>query len=423
MKLIAFGISHESRAPLDLLERVTFTPEILPAGLEKIQRDCGLFEIVILSTCQRTEIYLVAAEPPHAALDDEIAHSICEFHGIPRDELHGSMRRYEPEEVAAHLFQVAAGLDSIALGENQVLGQVREAYGAALGAGSSGKILSKLFQMAVSVGKRVRTETKIGQTPVSISSLAVDLAERVLGGLSEKQALIIGSGEMSELSARLLGKRGIEKLFLINRTLGRAQELARALGGEAVPWESLLERLSEVDVVISSTAAPHAVIHAHQIAEVMRGRRHPLFLVDIAMPRDIEPEAQKIPGVHLYNLEDLAAVVEKNLKGRESEVPKALKIVAGEGACFADWLASLDSIPTVKALRAHAEQVRHDEMARALKRLNGLSERDRHVIEQLSRRIVTKLLHQPTLQLKENRDTDRTLEEATRKLFGLDGKR
>ncbi|MBI1730276.1 glutamyl-tRNA reductase [Candidatus Acetothermia bacterium] len=422
MRPFAVGISHENQAPLSLLERVSFASSVLSSALERLQRECGLYEAVILSTCQRTEIYGVASETALAGIQDEISRFMSEFHGIPIEEIHSRLRCYESGEMAMHLFRVASALDAIALGENQVLGQVREAYGAALGANTTGKILSKLFQMAVNVGKQVRTETEIGKMPTSISSLAVDLAEQVLGGLDDKLALIIGSGEMSELAARLLRKRGIKRLYMINRTLSRAQELARAMSGEAVAWESLHEMLRKVDVVISSTAAPHHVIQTDQVKDVMATRKMPLFFVDIAMPRDIDPEVQAIVGVHLYNLDDLAAVVEKNRQKREREVPKALKIIEGEVSCFTTWLSSLESLPTVKALRDHAEDVRHQEVERTLQKLGSLPERDREAIEQMSRRIVTKLLHLPTVRLKENGHQDRSLEEATRKLFGLDGK-
>jgi glutamyl-tRNA reductase len=422
MMPFAVGLSHENQVSLSLLERVTFTSSVLTTALEKLQKEFGLYEAVILSTCQRTEIYGVVSEPALAGIKDEIARFLSEVQGISPEETRPFFQWYESTEIPDHLFRVVSGLNAIALGENQILGQVREAYGAALGANTTGKILSKLFQMAVNVGKQVRTETEIGKMPISISSLAVDLAEQVLGGLDNKLALIIGSGEMSELAARLLRKRGIKRLYLINRTLSRAQELARAMGGEAVAWESLHEMLRNVDVVISSTAAPHHVIQSEQVKDVMATREAPLFFVDIAMPRDIDPEVQVIEGVHLYNLDDLTVVVEKNRQRREREVPKALKIIETEVSCFTVWLSSLESLPTLKALRDHAEDVRQQEVERTLHKLGPLPARDREAIEQMSRRIVTKLLHLPTVRLKENGDHDRSLEEATRKLFGLDGK-
>ena len=420
MRLVSLGLSKETEAPLELLERVTFTPEILHGGLEKLRSSCDLLEAVILSTCQRTEIYAVVPQDSSLDVHLSVGEALCEFHGLDETSLLPYLRLLDETATAEHLFQVAAGLKAIALGENQIQGQVREAYGVALGAGTTGKITSKLFQCAVGVGKRVRTETRIGENSVSISSLAVDMAQSALAGLDGKTALIIGSGEMSELAAKLLKKRDIGKLILINRTLARAQELAKNLGGDAAPWDSLGEVLSEVDVVISSTAAPHPVIYADAVEQVMSAREKPLFLVDIAMPRDIEPEVASIPNVHLYNLDDLREEVSKNMKGRENEVPQAEAIIEEEVGIFLDWYEALGTLPTVRALRDHAERVRIEELAKALSKLDDVSDEEREIIEQLSRRIVTKLLHHPTVQLKENGNSERSLEAAARKLFGLE---
>jgi len=419
MKLVTLGLSKENAVSLELLEKVSFTPEILHDGLEKMQQACGLFEVVILSTCQRTEIYAVLSADQAADIENEVAAFLGEFHGCDAAEIKSALRHYDVDDSARHLFNVSSGLNAIALGENQILGQVREAYGVALGAGTTGKVTSKLFQAALSAGKRVRTETEIGQNPISISSLAVDLAQEALHGLEEKTALIIGSGEMSELAAKLLKKRGIGTLSLINRTLGRAQELAKTLGGHALPWEGLDDALADIDVVISSTAAPHHILYSDAVSEVMKSRSKPLFLVDIAMPRDIEPEIAEIPNVHLYNLNDLQGLVDKNRATREREVPRAGKIIESEVALFMNWYDALGTVPTLRALRDHAEDVRLKELEHAFQRLEELTEEERAIIERLSRRIVTKLLHHPTVQLKENGSAEKSLEEAARKLFGL----
>ena len=420
MKLVSIGLSRETEAPLELLEKVTFTPEILHGGLDKLRTSCDLLEAVILSTCQRTEIYAVVPKDSSDDVIQSVGEALSEFHGFPDQELIPHLKLQDEIQTAQHLFNVAAGLEAIALGENQIQGQVREAYGIALGSGTTGKITSKLFQCAVSTGKRVRTETRIGENSISISSLAVDLAQNALEGLEGKTALIIGSGEMSELAARLLKKRNIGRLMLINRTLGRAQDLASTLDGEAVPWDSLGDVLAEVDVVISSTAAPHPVIYAEAVNSVMANRPKPLFLVDIAMPRDIEPEVADLPNVHLYNLDDLKEMVSENMQERESEVPKANAIIDEEVGIFLDWYQALGTLPTVRALRDHAERVRVEELAKALSKLDDVSDDEREIIEQLSRRIITKLLHHPTVQLKENGSLERSLEAAARKLFGLE---
>jgi glutamyl-tRNA reductase len=420
MKIVILGISRENGAPLDLLERVAFTPEILSAGLDRIQSDCCLLEAVLISTCQRTEIVGVVSTADSKNLPQCFAQSISDFHDIAVDEIEPHVHAFEPQLAVEHLFRVAAGIESIALGENQIQGQIRESYGVALSAENTGKITSKLFQDAVRVGKRIRTETDIGKHPISISSLAVDLAEDALGGLAGKRALIVGSGEMSEIAAKSLRKRGIAKLILVNRTYGRAKKLAESLGGDVSPWEALQDVLCEVDVVISSTAAPHTVIDKDQLEEVMNKREQPLFLVDIAMPRDIEPDVSQLENVHLYNLDDLKALVEKNKEGRQDEVPQALSIINSEVAVFLDWMASLETLPTVTAIRERAEEMRANELQKAMQRAESLSAKDQEIFEQMSRRIVTKLLHNPTVELKKNGDPNDALDSAARRLFGLD---
>ncbi len=417
MRLIAAGLSYKT-APLELLERVAYTHDRLPDGLRALRAQASLAEAVILSTCHRTELYGVTAGDPREA-QQQMARFLGSFHVVREAELLPHLCFYEDGGVAQHLFAVAAGLESMVLGEPQVLGQVRAALGEALGCGTVGKILSRLFRAAVRVGKRARTETGIARTPLSISSLAVSLAEQVLGSLCGKEALIVGSGEMSVLAARLLFKRGIQKLKVTSRRYERALSFAGSLQGEAVPWEALPEALQQADLVISSTAAPHAVISAEMIRQAMRRRRRPLILIDIAMPRDIEPEAGKIANVYLYNLDALQAVVEKNGQQRAREIPSVQAIIEEEVHDFMEWLQTLRAIPTLKALRDRAEQIRTQELKRALQRLGPISEREKQIIEQLSSRIVKKLLHEPTVRLKQEGSRNGSLEQLARELFGL----
>jgi glutamyl-tRNA reductase len=419
MQLIALGLSYKS-APLALLEKVAFPHAFLSEALKQLLEQTPLLEAAIVSTCHRTEIYGVAANDARG-VPESVIRFFSRVHRVPETELRPHMRCYENQEAVVHLFAVAAGLESMVLGEPQVLGQVREAYGEALGCGTTGKILSRLFRTAVRVGKRARTETAICRTPLSISSLAVSLAEQVLGCLEGKRALVVGAGEMSATAAGLLRKRGVDELDVVSRTQERAFHLASTLEGRALAWEDLSAVLRRVDLVISSTAAPHPVLRAETIRAAMSGRHRPLVLIDIAVPRDIEPEAGQIPNVHLFNMEGLQAVVEKNLKERTREIPAVEVILKSEADEFVSWFRTLKAVPTLRALRDRAESIRSRELERAFQKLGSLSERERQIIEQLSCRIVTKLLHQPTVRLKRLADRSDSLEEAARELFGLDG--
>jgi glutamyl-tRNA reductase len=386
-QLQALGVSHRN-APLELRERLY----LADGQATELARELGG---VVLSTCNRTEIYLIGA-------DREGARTALERRsGL---ELDGVLATWDGGEAVEHLLRVAAGLDSLVPGEGQILGQVREAYEAALAAGATGPVLNRLFEEALHTGKRVRTEAKLHEMPESVAESAVELSARELGGLEGKRALLFGAGRMSELAARGLKERGAE-VTVSSRTLESAQELAGRLGGRAAPFDAIALELIDADLVISATRCPYPILHA----EAVRAREKPLVLIDIAVPRDLDPEIGNVEGCTLHDIDALG----EGLVGRDEDVREAERIVAEEAAHFADWLRSRDAAPAIAALRKRAEEIRSEELARAERRLGELSEHDRRTVEILTAQIVNKLLHAPTVRAKEG------AAEPLRELFGL----
>jgi glutamyl-tRNA reductase len=373
--LLAVGVSHR-HAPLELRERLY----LADGHAVELAKELGA---VVLSTCNRTEIYLEDGDPA-------VAQSALEKHsGL---ELEGVLASWERGDTVEHLFRVAAGLDSLVPGEAQILGQVRLAYEAALSAGATTPVLNRLFEDALHTGKRVRTEAKLAEMPESVAASAVDLAERELGSLDGKRALLFGAGRMSELAARDLRSRGAE-VVVSSRTLESAQELADRIGGRAAPFDAVAVELTESDLVISATRCPYPILHA----EAVQARTKPLVLVDIAVPRDLDPEIANVDGCTLYDIDALGG----GLVGREEDVREAERIVAEEASRFAEWHRSRVAAPAIAALRRHAEEIRAEELARAEPRLAELSERERKAVETLTSQIVNKLLHEPTVRAKE----------------------
>jgi glutamyl-tRNA reductase len=385
--LRAVGVSHHT-APLEVRERL-FLAEGDALDLAK---ELGA---VVLSTCNRTEIYSLGAEP--AAMRGALER----LSGI---ELGDVLAGWEGDQAVEHLFRVAAGLDSLVPGEAQILGQVRLAYEAALTAGATGPVLNRLFEDALHAGKRVRTEAKLAEMPESVAASAVDLAEKELGPLAGRQALLFGAGRMSELSARDLRGRGAE-VVVSSRTLESAQELAERVGGRAAPFDAVAVELTRADVVISATRCPYPILHA----EAVQPREKPLVLIDIAVPRDLDPEIGNVDGCTLFDIDALG----EGLVGREEDVREAEQIVAEEAERFAEWHRSRGAAPAIAALRRHAEEIRSEELARAEPRLAELSERERRAVETLTAQIVNKLLHEPTVRAKESGS------EPLRELFAL----
>ncbi|MBI2170657.1 MAG: glutamyl-tRNA reductase [Chloroflexi bacterium] len=412
MRIIILGLSHHT-APVDLRDKVAVPSAQLPEALRALRSSLG--KGVILSTCNRTEVYTIT--PSAAAGLQALSAHFAAYHGVPLEELEPHLYAYSQRQAVRHLFRVACGLDSLILGESQILGQVREAYAASSRAGMAGGALSRLFHQALRVGKRARRETAIGKNALSISRAAVELARRHLGDLSQKGVLVIGAGDAGALAARALADAGVTDITVANRTYARAAELAADLNGRAAPLDDLPLLLEQTDIAISATGSPGYVLTPKLVAQARVSSDRPLFLIDIASPKDVDPAVKTFTGVHLYDMDDLEAVAETNRRARQAEAKKVDAIVHQETDAFMAWLRSLGVVPTVAALHQQAEALRARELARALKRLPELASADQSTLEAFSRALVKKLLHTPTATLKAKGDP--TLTETAQELFGL----
>jgi len=387
--LTLVGVSHH-RAPIELRERVALDLDACRALARRLAEQLEA-EAVVLSTCNRTELYLAHEE----ASEEEAVAAITELAGDSADDLAVALYRLGDESAALHLFRVAAGLDSLVPGEGEILGQVRNAFEA----GAPGPLLDHLFRQALHAGRRVRVETAIGQSPASVPAAAAALAQQVFGELSGRRVLLLGAGKMSEATARNLVSRGAEIAVVANRTIAHGAELARKLGAQALPLDAVAAELEHVDVVVSATGAAGLVVSEGTVADALRARKgRPLLLVDLAVPRDLDPAINELEGCFLYDVDDLRGVVEETLSGRRGEAVNAERVVAEEATRFRDWQAALDIVPTIASLRALAEEIRDSELARAGGRL---SERERRNVESVTSQILAKLLHLPTIRMKE----------------------
>ena len=418
MHVAAVGLNHKL-APVEVRESVAFSNGQLPQALAALSQICP--ESVILSTCNRTELYAAAQDA--TALPSSLVQFLSAFHQVPEPAIVPYLYTYRDREAMRHLFAVACGLDSMIVGEPQVLGQVVAAYEQALASRTAGVVLSALFRQAIYAGKRARSETAISRNAASVSYAAVELARQIFGSLSDRLILIIGAGETGELTAKTLLDCGAQAVIVANRTRARAEEIARRFGGSVIDFTHLPRGLAEADIVISSTGAPHFILHASQIEAAMARRAgRPLFLIDIAVPRDIDPAVQKLEGVHLYDVDDLHAVVESNLRERQRELTKVERIIAEEVDKFECRLRSLAVVPTIAELYSRAESLRQAELARASAYLSELDERQRQAVDAMTTAIVNKILHRPTQRLKAWADSgcDGDYLEVARDLFGLD---
>lgn len=420
MSLIVVGLSHRS-APLDVLERTTVDRQHLPKALVDLTSRDNLSEAVVLSTCNRTEVY-AQAERFHGAIDDIAAF----LSGWAKVELHpdqGMLYVHHEDGAAFHLFEVAAGLDSAVLGESEVLGQVRHAWEQAREEGAVGSTLNGAFRHAVQVGKRARTETEIGRHVTSVSQAAVAMAAERLGGLEGRRVLVLGAGGMGQGMAASLRSANAGDVWVCNRTWERAVELADVVGGRPVPLLDLAGALSEVDVLLTSTGATSIMVEHGDLEPVMaeRGHDRPMLVVDVAVPRDVDPSAGHLPGVTLLDMNDLEAFAAQGIEKRQREVSRVREIIEEEVLRFMDSSTARKAAPLITALRAHAEEVRLAELERLEARLGELDPKQREAVEALSRGIVGKLLHDPTVRLKDAVGSARgeRLAEALRDLFDL----
>ncbi|MDI6689336.1 MAG: glutamyl-tRNA reductase [Actinomycetota bacterium] len=420
MHIIVMGLSHKT-APVEIREKLTFPESKLEESLQCLLKYDHISEGVILSTCNRTEIYAVSDDPDRGK--EDLIKFLSQYHNLDPKKFRNHLYFRHSIDVIHHLFEVVTSLDSMVVGEAQILGQVKGAYAHAFEAHATSVIFNRLFRHAFKVGKRVRTETGIGESAVSVSYVAVELAKKVFEDLAGRTVMIIGAGEMSELTAKHLVANGVTSVLVSNRTYERAVELANRFHGKAVKFDEFPDYMVDTDIVISSTGAPHYIVKRKTVAEAMRRRRFkPIFLIDIAVPRDIDPEVNKIYNVFLFDIDDLQSVVDANLAERAREARKAELIIDREVEEFMAWLSSLEVVPTIAALRKRAELIRKGETEKALNKLGELSEREKNIINALTGVIINKLLHEPIVRIKEcSRRKDGYLYiESLRHLFDLE---
>ena len=413
---IVVGLSHRT-APVEVRERLAVAPDRLEEELREIAAAGRLDEALLISTCNRVELYATSANPIAASqvATESLARRLPD---TASDEV---LYQERGVDVIRHAFRVASSLDSLVVGEPQILGQVKEAYDAARSAGTMGTLLGRCFTQAFATAKRVRNETGIAEGTVSVSSIASELAKKIFGNLDGRQTLLIGAGEMGESAARSLQQTGTT-LHVINRSEERARSLAESCGGRAVPYERLTTELANADVVISSTASPKFILTPELMKSIVRTRRHrPLFIIDIAVPRDVDPRVGNMDNVFVYDVDDLQQVAEENLAVRAREAELAEHIIEEELGAFLNWRRSLELAPTIVALRERFAQIADEEVRRALPRLEGVSQSDRAVVEAMGRSLVNKLLHQPMTQLTAGASgpDGALLIDAVRRLFAI----
>jgi glutamyl-tRNA reductase len=412
--LIVVGTSHHV-APIELREQVA-VPREQAGELSRLLAGADA-EAACLSTCNRTELYIADDDPERA--EDRAAAVLAELSKLEELTLAGSLYRLRDEAAALHLFRVAAGLDSLVPGEAEILGQVRTAYEL----GATGALLDRVFRQALYVGKKVRSNTAIGESPASVSSAAAALAQQVFGDLEGRRILLVGAGKVGEQAARNLLSRGAELAFVANRRVDRADDLAGRFGGTALPLERAAEEIARTDVLVASTSAPGFVLAKSDVEASLAERKgRPLLLVDLAVPRDLDPEIATLPGCFLYDIDDLEAVVAETLAGRREEATRAEGIAADEAERFRAWRASLEVVPAIASLRARAEEIRAAELAKAEPRLERLTDGERRAVESVTSQIVNKLLHLPTVRMKQAAAAADGVvyAEAVRHLFGLE---
>ncbi|MEN9461475.1 MAG: hypothetical protein RIS84_1495 [Pseudomonadota bacterium] len=396
MQLIALGLNHTT-APVEIREKISFATDTLSNALNALTQ-CELAkEAVIVSTCNRTEIYCSVEQDNVVALYDWLAH----YHALTREKIQHYLYTHTDHEAVRHLLRVACGLDSMILGEPQILGQIKTAYSTARTAGTIGKLLGKLFEYSFSVAKQVRTDTAIGSSPVSVAFAAVRLAQQIFGDLQGNTALLIGAGETIELAARHLHEKGLGRMIVANRTVERARLVAKEFAGYAITLEEIPKHLEEADVVITSTASPVPILTKAMVEQAVKARKHrPIFMVDIAVPRDIEAEVAELEDVYLYSVDDLNQVIQENLRSREQAALKAEEIIDTEVSHFMGWMNSLDAVSTICALRDHSQETRNS-LANKAKRMLDSGKPAYEVIDYLAHTLTNSLMHTPCAQLRQ----------------------
>ncbi len=421
MKLIVLGVNHKT-APVEIREKLSISDSKLEEHLRILDDHApDILEKVILSTCNRMEIYARVSNVDSGA--ESLKRFLCNYHEIDQQTLEESTYLLTLENAVEHLFKVAASLDSMIVGEPQILGQVKGAYRAARELEATGAVLNRMFEQSFTVAKRIRTETGIAENAVSVSYAAVELAKKIFGDLSNHTTLLIGAGEMIELAAQHLVSQGVETVLVSNRTYDKAVELATQFNGEAVKFDSLHEELKRCDIVISSTGAPHFVVRKELAEKVIAERyNRPMFFIDIAVPRDIEPSVNEIDNCYLYDIDDLKSVVEANLAEREREARSAEEIVRKEVTQFFAWLDHLEMAPVIVELKDRVESIRRKELEKGLGRLENLSAADKEEINKMTESMIKKVIHAPIVNLKKKAESEEGHKylKALRYLFNLE---
>lgn len=421
MTLIAFGINHKT-APVEIREKVAFAPEKMEQALHECVNNGEVSEAAIISTCNRTELYTSINESDAGKAEiNGLLDWFCQYHKLDRKDVEPYIYLHSNNDAVQHILRVASGLDSLVLGEPQILGQIKDAYSTANQAGTIGRQLNRLFQHTFSVAKQVRTDTAIGANPVSVAFAAVSLSKRIFADLSKHTALLIGAGETTELVAQHLANQGVNKMIVANRTVERAQTLANKFDAEAIALSGMPERLVEADIIIASTASQLPILGKGAVERALKQRKHrPMFMVDIAVPRDIEPEVGELDDVYLYTVDDLHEVIEEGRQSREEAAVQAEEIIVNQVDHFMGWLRSLKGVDTIRAFREQAEQKRDEQLAQAQKQLAAGKDPEQ-VMNDLARTLTNKLIHEPSAQLNQAAYSGRKeILDTARELFNLE---
>jgi glutamyl-tRNA reductase len=417
MNILVIGLNHKT-APIEIREKIAFDGAKLGEAIDILKDFPDVKENIILSTCNRVEVYANVKDTPSGT--ESIKKFIADFHGVNRELLDKALYVYSGREAITHIFRVTSSLDSMVVGEPQILGQIKDAFDFALKKKSSSILLNKVMKKAISIAKRTRTETKIGESAVSISFAAVELAKKIFEDLPTKSFMLIGAGEMAELAARHLINNGVKDVLVTNRTYERAEELAREFNGKAVEFDKFLQGLVHTDIVICSTGAPNYILIKEQMHKIMRQRKNkPMFIIDISVPRNIDPEINDIDNVYLYDIDDLQGVVVTNIQERGKEAEKAERIVNEEVESFLKWQASLSAVPTIIALRNKADTIRKQELEKTIRKLDSLGENEIKSVEALTNSIVNKLMHFPTDALKSEVEDSEIMIDVVNRIFDL----
>jgi glutamyl-tRNA reductase len=403
MSLITLGVNHKT-APLELRERLAFTPQNLPEALRSLANIGNVKEASILSTCNRTEIYCVTSDDN----DQQIIHWFSSFHGMSEDTIREYLYTHDHEATIRHAMEVASGLDSMVLGEPQIAGQMKDAYALANELGTVGRLLGKLFQRAFAVSKEVRTDTEISSSPVSVAFAAVSLARQIFGDLSDTTVLLVGAGETIELAARHLHAQGVDKIIIANRSVERAQKLAAEFSGEAISLQHIADHLYRADIVVSSTASPLPIIGKGTVERALKQRKHePIFIVDLAVPRDIEPEVSSLDDIYLYTVDDLQSVINQNMENRQQAAEQAHEIIDAHVSHFLDWQRSLGAVDIISQIRQQAQEMSREVLDKAKKQL-AAGQTPEEVLNFMAHTLTNKFLHLPSTHLRQATRDDNT---------------